>query len=354
MPTPTIIEQPSSQTILVGDGAVFNVNSIDEGPLSYQWFKDNTEIVGATGNTYIIQTTTLNDNGDYNATVTNGEGTTTSNIATLTVNTPVPPSPTPPIITAQPSSQDILSGSIAVFNVTAIGELPLTYQWFKDTTEIIDAVGSSYTIANTQISDSGNYHVTVTNIVGTTTSNIATLTVNTPVPPSPIPPTIRSFTPTEGPANQWIYMYGTNFITGNTQVYFNTSSCSTVYVYNDTQIGFSIPTNVDTNGIFKVVTPDGEFTSSIEYIFAPASLTPTVTCLRDHPDPSSNWVYVDGTQFANDQTTLTYDTNNIVNVYVYSTTAGGFSKINVDDVITSVLLTTPYGSAEFTSSVVIL
>ena len=28
MPTPTIIEQPSSQTILVGDGVVFNVNSI--------------------------------------------------------------------------------------------------------------------------------------------------------------------------------------------------------------------------------------------------------------------------------------------------------------------------------------
>lgn len=262
MPIPTIIEQPSSQTILLGDGAVFNVNSIDEGPLSYQWFKDNTEIIGATGNTYIIQTTTLNDNGDHNATVTNGEG--------------------------------------------------------------------------------------------TTTSNIATLTVNTPVPPSPIPPTIRSFTPPEGPSNQWIYMNGTNFINGNTQVYFNTSSCSPVYVYNDTQIGFSIPTGVDTNGIFKVVTPDGEFTSSIEYIFAPASLTPTVTNLRDHPDPSSNWVYVDGTQFVNDQTTLTYDTNNIVNVFVYSTTAGGFSKINVDDVITSVLLTTPYGSAEFTSSVVIL
>ena len=350
MPIPTIIEQPASQTILVGDGAVFNVNSIDEGPLSYQWFKDNTEIVGATGNTYIIQTTTLNDNGDYNATVTNGEGTTTSNIATLTVNVPVPPlPPIPLLITEQPSSQTVLSGSIATFNVTAIGEIPLTYQWFKDMTEIADAVGSSYTIANTQISDSGNYHVTVTNIIGTITSNIATLTVNTPVPP-----TIRSFTPPEGPSNQWIYMYGTNFITGNTQVYFNTSSCSPVYVYNDTQIGFSIPTDVDTNGIFKVVTPDGQFTSSIEYIFAPASLTPTVTCLRDHPDPISNWVYVDGTQFVNDQTTLTYDTNNIINVFVYSTTAGGFSKINVDDVITSVLLTTPYGSAEFTSSVVIL
>ena len=68
MPTPTIIEQPSSQTILVGYGAVFNVNSNDEGPLSYQWFKDNTEIIGATGNTYINPKYYINkvDMGHFN------------------------------------------------------------------------------------------------------------------------------------------------------------------------------------------------------------------------------------------------------------------------------------------------
>jgi hypothetical protein len=354
MPTPTIIEQPSSQTILLGDGAAFNINSIDEGPLSYQWFKDNAEIVGATGNTYIIQTSTLNDNGDYHATVTNGDGTTTSNIATLTVNTPVPPSPTPPIIIEQPSSQTILLGDGAVFNVNASGESPFAYQWFKDNTEIVGATGNTYIIQTSTLNDTGDYKSTVTNTAGTTTSNIATLTVNVPVPPVPVLPTITSFAPSEGPGNQWIYMFGTNFVNGNTQIYFNTSSCSPVYVYTDTQIGFSIPSDVDTNGIFAVVTPNGEFTSSIEYIFAPATLTPTVTSLRDHPDPSSNWVYVDGTQFVNNQTTLTYDDNKTVNVFVYSTIAGGFSKINVDDAITSVLLTTPHGSVEFTSSVVIL
>lgn len=262
MSTPTIIEQPSSQTILLGDGAVFNVNASDEGPLSYQWFKDNAEIVGATGNTYIIQTATLNDAGNYNA--------------------------------------------------------------------------------------------TVTNVDGTTTSDIATLTVNTPVPPSPDTPTITSFAPTSGPSGQWIYMFGTHFIVGDTHIYFNTSKCDPVYVYNNNQIGFSIPTDVNTNGTFTVVTSNGEFTSSIKYVFAPATLTPTVTNLRDHPDPNSNWVYVDGTQFVNDQTTLTYDNNKTVNVFVYTTTSGGFSKIDVNDIITSVLLTTPYGSAEFTGSVAIL
>ena len=83
---PTITEQPLNQTVVVGDGAVFNVNASGESPFAYQWFKDDTEIVGATGNTHIIQTSTLNDAGIYKATVTNIAGTTTSNTATLTVN----------------------------------------------------------------------------------------------------------------------------------------------------------------------------------------------------------------------------------------------------------------------------
>ena len=86
-PTPPVItEQPSSQTVVVGDGAAFNVNASGDSPFAYQWFKDDTEIVGATGNTHIIQTSTLNDAGIYKATVTNIAGTTTSNTATLTVN----------------------------------------------------------------------------------------------------------------------------------------------------------------------------------------------------------------------------------------------------------------------------
>lgn len=84
--SPTITEQPTNQTVVVGDGAVFNVNATGDQPISYQWFKDGVEIVGGTGNTYIIQTATLTDAGDYSATVTNIAGSTTSNTATLTVN----------------------------------------------------------------------------------------------------------------------------------------------------------------------------------------------------------------------------------------------------------------------------
>lgn len=92
-PTPTlpvITEQPSSQTVIIGDGVVFNVNATGDQPIAYQWFKDDVEIQGATGNTHIIQTSALTDAGNYKATVTNIAGTVTSNTATLTVNEPTP------------------------------------------------------------------------------------------------------------------------------------------------------------------------------------------------------------------------------------------------------------------------
>jgi len=83
---PVITEQPASQTVVVGDGVVFNVNATGEPPFAYQWSKDNVEIQGATGNTHIIQTSALTDAGVYTATITNIAGTVTSNPATLTVN----------------------------------------------------------------------------------------------------------------------------------------------------------------------------------------------------------------------------------------------------------------------------
>src|SRR5206468_8322234 len=37
---PVILRQPQSQTVSVGDTAVFNVTATGQGPLSYQWFLD--------------------------------------------------------------------------------------------------------------------------------------------------------------------------------------------------------------------------------------------------------------------------------------------------------------------------
>jgi hypothetical protein len=75
-------------------------------------------------------------------------------------------------------------GQTATFNVTASGTAPLSYQWQKNGTNISGATNSSYTTPATALSDSGSsFRVTVSNSVGSATSNSATLTVNA-APPS--------------------------------------------------------------------------------------------------------------------------------------------------------------------------
>lgn len=256
---------------------------------------------------------------------------------------------TTPIIIEQPSSQIILLGDGAAFNVNASGDGPLSYQWFKDNTEIIGATGNTYIVQTATLNDAGSYHATVTNDAGTATSDIATLTVNEPTPPTPPTPTITALSTTIGPVNQWLYIFGTNFIAEQTNILFNDLNCGNIYVFNDTQLGFYLPSDATGTGVFKVVTPNGEFTSDIQYTVGSATLPPTVTDVRDHPDVTSKWVYVDGSEFVSGQSTITYEFNGTktVDLFVYTLNSGGFAKVDVDDVITSITLTTPNGSVQF-------
>src|SRR5664280_16059 len=87
--------------------------------------------------------------------------------------------PTAPSIQTQPKSQSVTAGSSAQFSVTASGRPAPTYQWYFKGTAISGAIASSYSLANAQSGDAGDYTVTVTNAMGSVTSNPATLTVNT-------------------------------------------------------------------------------------------------------------------------------------------------------------------------------
>jgi hypothetical protein len=64
------------------------------------------------------------------------------------------------------------------FSAAATASPAPTYQWQKANADIPGATASSYTIANVQTADAGNYTVTARNSVGATQSNVATLTVS--------------------------------------------------------------------------------------------------------------------------------------------------------------------------------
>ena len=133
------------------------------------------------------------DNGAmFDVVVSNSAGSVTSSAATLTVTS----SASAPTISTQPANQTVTVGQTATFSVTANGATPLSYQWRKNTANISGATSPTYTTPATVASDNGaKFDVVVSNSVGSTTSNAATLTVSA----VPIAPSI-----TTQPANQTV------------------------------------------------------------------------------------------------------------------------------------------------------
>ncbi|MBD3345714.1 MAG: DUF2341 domain-containing protein [Chitinivibrionales bacterium] len=87
-----------------------------------------------------------------------------------------------PQVTTHPQSQNVDAGTSVTFTVTATGFPAPQYQWFKGTSSLSGATGSTYRITNVQTSDAGDYKVAVWNSQGSDTSNTATLQVTSAVP----------------------------------------------------------------------------------------------------------------------------------------------------------------------------
>ena len=83
-------------------------------------------------------------------------------------------------ITKQPASQTVAVGSTATLTLVASGSTPLNYQWSFNSTNIIGATNATLVIPNLQLTNGGNYFVTIRNSYGAVTSSIATLTVLLP------------------------------------------------------------------------------------------------------------------------------------------------------------------------------
>jgi hypothetical protein len=170
---PVITTQPANQTVTLGHMATFSVVATGTAPLSYQWSKNGSPIVGATAASYTTPSTTAADNGaTFSVLVTNVAGNAMSSSATLTVNSP-------PVITTQPANQTVTLGHMATFSVAATGTAPLSYQWSKNGNPIAGATAASYTTPATTATDNGaTFSVLVTNAFGNASSNSAVLTVN--------------------------------------------------------------------------------------------------------------------------------------------------------------------------------
>lgn len=164
---PVITQQPSSQT--VNEGGNINLEVTATGATGYQWKKDGSDIPSATDATYSKSGALPADAGSYTCVVTGAGGSVTSSPATVTVNAL-------PVITQQPTNQEINEGETLTLNVVATGATG--YQWKKGEEDILDATTATYTKEGATAADAGSYTCVVTGAGGSVTSNAATVTVN--------------------------------------------------------------------------------------------------------------------------------------------------------------------------------
>jgi hypothetical protein len=85
---PTIVTQPQSQTVPVDATVVFSVTASGTPPITYQWQSNGVPISGATSNVLVLSKVQTNAAGQYGVLVTDQNGSTPSQPATLIV---IPP-----------------------------------------------------------------------------------------------------------------------------------------------------------------------------------------------------------------------------------------------------------------------
>lgn len=174
---PQILAQPRNSTNVAGTTATFAVTAAGAPPLRYQWFFNaTTPLADETNATLTLLNVQAGHAGNYSVVVTNFAGSVTSTVADLSLVAP-------PSIVSQPQPQDVPVGSTAAFGVSAAGTAPLRYQWFfNTTTPLADETNATLTLLNVQAGQGGNYSVVVTNLAGSVTSLVASLTaLNLPV-----------------------------------------------------------------------------------------------------------------------------------------------------------------------------
>jgi len=187
IPVPVVTANPSSQTVSAGAPVSFTAAATGTTTPTVQWQVSTnggasyTNIPAATSTTYTFTPTAAQSGSLYRAVFTNTAGSTTTKVATLTVNTG-----TAPVVTTNPSSQNVNAGQTVSFTAAASGTPSPTVQWQVSTnggssyTPISGATSITYTFTPTAAQSGSLYRAVFTNTAGTVATTAATLTINGP------------------------------------------------------------------------------------------------------------------------------------------------------------------------------
>ena len=287
--TPLVVQEPQDVVSFAGQSVSFSTAVFGAQPLAYRWYlntntplSDSASVFGSTSNVLVLSNLTVGS-FKYSCTITNVNGTNSTRYASLAVYS----APIPPTITNQPSagSTNIVGDNVS-FSVTAGGVPPPAYQWkviSGGTTNnvtganVSGADSDTLTITGVTTNQTGVYFVTITNILGSTNSSLATLLVN----PSPmlniadirakvdsgtlLPTNTTSIVIAEGIVTTWTNMTGS----ANTEFYMQDTTAGIAVFW----AGAPSSTNLPPAGAHvRVTAPMSSFNGLIE--LAPAVSNP--------------------------------------------------------------------------------
>lgn len=190
---PKITVNPVSQSIPNGNLVIFTAAATGVPSPTVQWQLSTNggssyaNISGATSTNYQFNTTAAMNGYLYRAVFTNALGSTPTTAATLTVTAPA----TPPTVTQDPTSLQLVVGSTATFTAAALGTPFPTVQWQVSTDlgtsykNISGATSRQYSVTATYELSSNLYRAVFSNANGTTNTASASLIV-TPPPAAPV------------------------------------------------------------------------------------------------------------------------------------------------------------------------
>ncbi len=173
---PEITLDPAGALVAPGGSHTLTAEATGVPAPTYQWFKDNVPISGATSASYTLTSVTHASAGDYFVRATNSIGTpgyADSAVAVISVGFA-------PVISAEdPTSKILIPGETVTFSFTVSADpsAGLTYQWYKNGSVISGATDATFTITSATEADQATYTCEVTNIYGTTTSADMVLTI---------------------------------------------------------------------------------------------------------------------------------------------------------------------------------
>jgi RHS repeat-associated protein len=149
---------PLSTNVCPGANATFNVVGGGSG-LNYQWYRNDSLLVGRTGSTLVVTNIQATNAGTYCVAVS-GTCNALTNCAILTLNEPVTITTLPTNVVARP-------GTNATFMVAATGS-GLSYQWWRGTNVLTGRTNSTLVLTNVAATDADVYCVSVNGSCGST------------------------------------------------------------------------------------------------------------------------------------------------------------------------------------------